>query len=177
MIDPIVSWVARLLLASIFATAATAKLAAMGPFEGIVRNYRILPEPLISPFARGLPFVELAAALGLLFEPTREVAAGVCGALLLAFAIAMAINIRRGRTDIDCGCFVGRSRQRIGWPLVVRNLLLLFVAGVALAEPAARPLSILDFAALIGATLTLVLVYLALSQLLELAPVRRERTP
>lgn len=174
-VDPVLSWVARLLLAAVFATAAAAKLAEAGPFEGIVRNYRILPETLVAPFARALPFAELAVALGLLFEPTRAVAAVACGLLLLAFAFAMAVNIRRGRTDIDCGCFVGHSRQRIGWSLVLRNVVLLGVAGLALATPGARELLLVDYVTIVAGTLTLALGYVSLSRMLELAPpARRE---
>lgn len=174
-VDPVLSWVVRLVLAAVFATAAISKLAALGPFEGIVRNYRILPERLVVPFARSLPVVELAAALGLLFEPVRPAAAITCALLLLAFMLAMAINIRRGRTDIDCGCFIGHSRQRIGWPLVIRNGVLVLAAGLALAAPASRPLILLDYVTIITATLTLALGLTALSRMLELAPpTRRE---
>lgn len=172
-IDPVLSWVACLVLAAVFATAAASKLAQLGPFEGIVRNYRVLPARLVTPFARALPFVELFAAIGLLVAPLRVPAALVCAALLLAFALAMAINILRGRTDIDCGCFVGHSRQRIGWSLVLRNLILLAAAGLALVEPNARSLVAADYVTIVAATLTLALGYISLSRMLELATPRR----
>jgi hypothetical protein len=174
-VDPVLSWVARLVLAAVFATAAASKLAEAGPFEGIVRNYRILPEPLVAPFARALPFVEAAAAVALLFEPARSAAAVVCAALLGAFALAMAINILRGRTEIDCGCFVGHSRQRIGWRLVLRNIVLLGVSALALATPGTRELLFADYVTIVAGTLTLALAYVSLSRMLELAPpTRRE---
>lgn len=174
-LDPVLSWVARLVLAAVFATAAASKFAEIGPFEGIVRNYRILPDPLVVPFARALPVLESLAAIGLLFEPVRVPAALVCAGLLLVFALAMGINILRGRTDIDCGCFVGHSRQRIGWSLVLRNLVLLATAALALPAPAARELLAVDYVTIVAGTLTLALGYLSLSRMLELAsPARRE---
>jgi hypothetical protein len=176
-VDPVLSWVVRLVLAAVFAAAALSKLAALSPFEGIVRNYRILPERLVVPFARSLPFVELAVAFGLLFEPLRPAAAITCALLLIAFMVAMAINIRRGRTAIDCGCFIGHSRQQIGWPLVVRNGVLLIAAGLALAAPASRPLVFLDYVTIVAATLTLALGSIALARMLELAPPLRREAP
>ena len=46
----------------------------------------------------------------------------VAAALLLLFAVAMAINIRRGRRHIDCGCFQSTLKQTLSWTLVARNL-------------------------------------------------------
>ena len=50
--------------------------------------------------------------------------------LLLLFAAAMAVNLRRGRADIDCGCALGLLKERISWPLVARNLVLAAAAAV-----------------------------------------------
>jgi len=36
----------------------------------------------------------------------------------------MGINIRRGRSQIDCGCGRSQLRQPLGWGLVARNILL-----------------------------------------------------
>lgn len=108
-------------------------------FEGIVADCRMLPPALVAPFARALPFVEPATVLALPVPATVAAGAVLSAALLAAFAGAMAVDILRGRTGIDCGCFLGALPQRIGWPLVVRNLLL--VAGSLalplLAAPAA----------------------------------------
>jgi len=53
------------------------------------------------------------------------------------FAAAIGLTVARGRTEIACGCFRGDASRRIGWPLVVRNLIL---AGLALvAALPARP--------------------------------------
>jgi hypothetical protein len=40
------------------------------------------------------------------------------------FAAAMAINLARGRTHIDCGCFDATQRQPLRWLLVARNIVL-----------------------------------------------------
>jgi hypothetical protein len=40
------------------------------------------------------------------------------------FAIAIAINVARGRKAIDCGCFRTGYKQPLSWLLVARNVLL-----------------------------------------------------
>lgn len=171
-LDPALALTAALLLAGILATAAGGKLAAPGPFLGVVRNYRLLPEGLAEPFARLLPVIELVVALGLLLPATRAAAGAGAALLLLLFAAAMAANLLRGRADIDCGCFVGLMRQKIAWPLVVRNLVLAAAALLlAVSEPVARPLGALDWITVAAATGSLALLYAAQGRLFGVAPV------
>ena len=112
------------LVGLIFLTAAIAKLRDMARFEGVVANYRLLPPLLVRPVARLLPATELGLAL-LLPTGWGGVVAGTAAALLLVlFAGAMAINIRRGRRRIDCGCGDHRPGAMLGWGQVARNLAL-----------------------------------------------------
>ncbi|MEK0085864.1 MauE/DoxX family redox-associated membrane protein [Benzoatithermus flavus] len=170
-LDPALALTLALVLAAIFATAAIAKLKAMSAFVGVVENYRLLPPPLVTPAAWALPPVELLAALGLLFPPTRPFAALVVAALLLLFALAIGINLARGRDRIDCGCFVGLLRQRLSWGLVGRNLVLA-LAGLVLTldRGASRPLAVLDAVTVLAAVLCLLLLYAAVSRLFGVAP-------
>lgn len=90
---------------------------------GIIANYRLLPARLVGPAATALPIAEgvTGAALIAGLHPLASLA-GI--ALLLLFAGAMAVNIRRGRGHIDCGCGHGALRHPISWGLVARNLCL-----------------------------------------------------
>jgi hypothetical protein len=112
----------RVAAALIFFTAAVGKMRSWRTFEGVVANYRLLPDWVSRGVAWLLPPAEmlLAAAL-LLGAPGSELAAG---ALLLAFGAAMAINLLRGRTHIDCGCFDSTLKQPLRWSLVLRNAIL-----------------------------------------------------
>ncbi len=122
------------LMALVFATAAVGKLRDATTFEGVVANFQLLPEALVRPFARALPWLELLVAVLVWAPGALGVIAQSGGAALLAmFAFAMAVNIRRGRREIDCGCFQTAGRQALAWPLVVRNLGL---AGALLAAAA-----------------------------------------
>ena len=171
-LDPALALTVSLVLAAIFGVAAVTKLRAPDVFAGVVENYRLLPRGLVRPVALALPPVEFTAALGLLVPATRPLAAAAAVLLLLVFAAAMAVNLGRGRSDIDCGCFVGLLRQRISWALVARNLLLaagglpLVVAG----DGAGRALTGLDGLTVVGGTASLLLLYAAIGRLFGVAP-------
>jgi hypothetical protein len=170
---PALHWASALLLAGIFLPSAWSKLRASDEVTGIVADYRLLPEPLVEPFARGLPWVEIAAGLLLLAPPTRPVGALLAGGLLLLFALAMAINLARGRREIDCGCFLGRQKERIGWPLVLRNLLLAAAAALLLVEPAALWPKPAELVPVLFGSAALLALYAAFSRLAGLAPIPR----
>ena len=124
MIDPALQSTATLVLSLVFAAAAVSKIVAWGELEGVVRNFRVLPGVLVVPVTRVLPPAELALAVGLLVPATRSLAAAGALVLLLAFTVAIGVNVARGRTDIDCGCFRSSLKQNLSWWLVVRNLVL-----------------------------------------------------
>jgi uncharacterized membrane protein YphA (DoxX/SURF4 family) len=109
----------RIATALIFLTAAIGKMRRWSTFEGVLANYRLLPHPLSRLLAWLLPPAELLLAVALAIGlPHAEV---VASGLLCVFALAMAINLVRGRTFIDCGCFDASLRQPLRWSLVVRN--------------------------------------------------------
>jgi len=170
-LDPALVLVAALVLAAIFGPAGLAKLVARDAFAGVVDNYRLLPAQFVTPTALVLPCVEIAVSVGLLFPATRPGAALVATALLLLFAAAMAINLLRGRRDIDCGCAIGRLRERICWPLVARNLLLVFGAVLlAAGRPTDRPLQWLDLVSVAATLACILLLHAAAGRLFGLAP-------
>ncbi len=172
VLDPVVVWSARLVLAAVFGAAAVTKLRALEEFTGVVHNYRLLPRPLERPVAYLLPPFELAIAVGLLVEATRPAAAAGAASLLLVFAFAMGVNLLRGRRNIDCGCFASVLRQRLSWSLVWRNLALLMLALAALPpQLPVRALSWLDLVTTVAAAATLALLYAAFSRLFGFAPI------
>jgi len=169
-LDPTIGWTVVLVLAGVFDAAAITKLRALDAFVGVVHNYRLVPEPLERPIAYALPVVELAIAVGVLL-PTGRAPAALAAAILLAlFAGAMAINLMRGRRDIDCGCFATVLRQRLSWPLVLRNLLLAALALLVVPGLGARGLGWLDLVTVGCASTALVSVYAAASRLFGNGP-------
>lgn len=144
-VDPALHYLAVCLIALVFLQASVSKLLSRDEFQGIVANYRLLPAVLVVPFSRLLPIAELAAGLGVLTLPTRPSAAALAAALLLLFALAMGINLARGRRDIDCGCFKSALKQTISGWLIARNVLLAAAAAALLLPIADRDTGLLDY--------------------------------
>ncbi|WP_312528002.1 MauE/DoxX family redox-associated membrane protein [Paracoccus sp. (in: a-proteobacteria)] len=126
--EPLITLAVRAFLALLFVTAALSKLSRIEEFYGVVRNFRLLPDGLSRVVAFVLPVVELAVAVGLVIRPLAVPAAAVAALLLIVFAVALAINVIRGRTYIDCGCFRQGLKQPVSWLLVGRNIVLTALA-------------------------------------------------
>lgn len=108
----------------VFVAAGAQKLRHRAILSGVIANYRLLPGPLVSPAAMLLPPVEILLGAMLLGGVARPFTSLAAMALLGLFAAAMAINIRRGRSHIDCGCNQAFLHQPLRWTLVARNLVL-----------------------------------------------------
>jgi hypothetical protein len=113
-------------LALVFARSAAHKVAEFAFFSATLGEYRLLPALFVAPAAVLLTAAEVMVIPLLILPATRTAGAAEATFLLSLYAMAMAINLQRGRFRIDCGC--GGPGQMISWPLVVRNLVL---AGVA----------------------------------------------
>lgn len=130
----------RVVVGSIFVLAAIAKLPRRRAFEAAVASYAIGPRAVSAVVARALPPFELVCGTLLLLGLATRVAAGLLAAALVVFAVAVAVNLARGRA-IDCGCFTGAAPRTIAWGTVARNLALAALAAwVAVAEPRALAL-------------------------------------
>jgi uncharacterized membrane protein YphA (DoxX/SURF4 family) len=127
----------RFFLSALFLFAGLAKLNRRAEFETAVRNYSLLPGRLVRPVARTLPAAEIAAGALLAVGLATAVVAGALAMLLVVFAVAVAVNLLRGRS-IDCGCYGVVAERRIGWVTVARDIALFAVAVVVAVEhPAA----------------------------------------
>lgn len=113
-------------LALVFARSVTHKLTEFSFFSATVSEYRLLPRAIVGPTAIALAVAEGFTIALLIIPGTRAVGAMVAAGLLSLYAVAMAINLRRGRYRIDCGC--GGPGQMISWSLVMRNSVLTALA-------------------------------------------------
>ena len=119
-------------LAGIFLFAASHKARNYLAFRGVLSEYRLLPAALVGIAAPAVVGAEIVAALALL-APAGLMpgvpAASAAALLLCAYTGAIAVNLLRGRTSIDCGCG-GEPTPLSGW-LLLRNALLLGLAFTA----------------------------------------------
>jgi len=167
MLDPLLPLVFATALALLFGMAAQHKLGLLKNkrFAAQLQAYGLLPEPMVGPLARALPWLELAIAFALLMPLLRDAGAVAGSVLLLVYAIAMGINLLRGRSDIDCGC--GDAPQKLSWWLVARNAALAALVLLPLAPETTRALQFSDFIFVVLLTLLLSIGALALDQLLR----------
>lgn len=156
----------RVLIALVFASAALGKVRHLQEFVGVVANYRLLPQRAAPAFAIAVVLVEATVALSMPLDATARAGGLVGAAALGAFAFAISVNLARGRTEIDCGCFQGALRQSLSLGLLVRNAALALIAlwaALPLA-PIAKPIEVIDG---VAAGLVLFVLYRAAGQLVS----------
>jgi len=163
----------RICVGLVFVLAAVQKIQNWRIFSGVVANYRLLPEVLVTSVAALLPPAEMLVGVLLLSAQVRPFGALAAIVLLGLFAAAMAINLRRGRSHIDCGCGRAILKQNLRWALVARN------AGLAvLLLPACvvtQSMTVTTLLTGVAAGLGLFLLYLLLNIFVALPPVEAQR--
>lgn len=130
-VDPTLDAAIRGGLALLFAAAAFHKVRDIERFRTILADYKLLPPAAVFAAAPLVVACEATLSAGLLFsfETSRVVWSIAAAAMLGVYAGAIAVNLYRGRRDLDCGCGFGATFERIGPALLVRNTSL---AGFAL---------------------------------------------
>lgn len=123
----------RFLIAGLFLRAGTVKLADRADFQQAVKNYQLVPAPLVKTVAAAVPAAEMIAGFLLLLGVATSIAGWLLAALLAGFSAAIAINLARGRV-FDCGCG-GSAPRNISWQHVASNLLLAASAAVVALAP------------------------------------------
>src|SRR5579883_3488706 len=166
MIDPVVGYVIVLGIALLFATAAIHKLRDPHRFREVLSADAVLPAVLVPAVARLLPILELLAALLLVSGAGHAAAAALPAmALLVLYAAVLAVNLVRGRRDLDCGCGPARAHRPIAAWMVWRNGLLAALLGASVLMRSARPLGIADFLILACAVAVMSVLYAAFDRL------------
>jgi len=165
MIDPLIMLVISTSLALLFFMAARHKMSAPGQFQAQLAAYDLLPEVALTPMSRLLPLIEMAIVFLILIPPTRPFAAFVAALLLSVYALAMAVNIMRGRADIDCGC--GGQPQVLSFWLLLRNAVMVAGSCLLLVPVSDRAMVWEDALLLVLMTAVLAMVYLLVEQMVR----------
>jgi hypothetical protein len=163
--DPVTVGTLAGALALVLFAAAWHKLAEGDVFAGALAAYRIVPTALVPAVTRLLPVAEILIGVGVLLPATRVPALLALAALMLAYAAAIALNLARGRTDIDCGC--GGESQPLSWALVLRNLVLAAAAFLASQPVIERSLDWIDALTVVLGVLAFYAFYLMADELLR----------
>jgi uncharacterized membrane protein YphA (DoxX/SURF4 family) len=126
----------RITLGLLFLVAGLMKVGDRRAFQLAVASFQIVPSHRAASVATLILCLELAGS-GLLLAGVYEwLGAFLLGLLLLALTVALVVNLRRGRRNLDCRCF-GQPTVGIGWGHVIQNVLLLAIA-VSIAVAALR---------------------------------------
>ncbi len=170
MIDPLLSKAIAFGFAVLFIGAAWHKLSDLDRFEAVLHDYRLLPALVSRPFALLNPAIELTLGLSWISGLLPHITALVSAGLLATYALAMGINLMRGRIYIDCGCGFGVSgekEQTLSSSLVARNILLIGLAVLSLVPVAERDLGLTDTVVVVAGLLTAILLYAGSGQLIK----------
>ena len=167
---------AALGFALLLGTASWRKFSDLPAFTAVVADYRIVPQALLRPTGVVVAAVEAALAMLWLAAPWYADAANGAGlgtaALMAGYGAAIAANLVRGRSWIDCGCGGG---DQLTWGLVARNAVLagLAVATLAFRSPGAPDWG--DVAVAVPVLAVATLLYYATGALLASAAMRTWR--
>lgn len=126
-----IQFYSRLLVAIILCTGAVAKWVNFRWFAGVLTKYRLVPARYTAAIAFTIVLIESLIGTTLLagwWLPWSTY--GALG-LFALFTAAICINLAKGRFDIECGCSGLWKKKKIGWDLVLRNLGLAGLAGLA----------------------------------------------
>jgi hypothetical protein len=168
MFDPVVSHLLALSGALLFGASAFAKVRSFAMFCAILGEYRVLPSRVTAAAGAVICCLEFAVAVGLLWPGTRSSAATLGAVLLIAYAAAIAVNLIRGRRDLDCGC--GYRPTAIGGWMVIRNVVLAALLTLLQMPLASRVLGLADYATIGGGLIGIVLLFLSAEALLARPP-------
>ncbi len=151
------------LLLCVFLRGAWHKLFDFRWFVHTLSEYRLLPATLVSPAGGVMAFAETGVSIGLVMPHSRASAALAGGVLLLVYGAAMAINLLRGRSRIECGC--GGPGEGLSWTLVLRNGVLAGFALVAAQAPLATAFGTFEWLTAAAAIASLWLLLVSVEKL------------
>ena len=151
----------------LFGQAAWHKFGAADFYLQLMRRY-LGPIPGGRLAVWTVAAVEGLTALALLLPQTRAAGLLAAAGLLLAYAGLMALQLWRGRADMQCGCAGPDSQLGISWALVLRNAVCAALALLPLGTAAgAVPTSWGGLGVAVFVAVFAVLIYLTCEQIVS----------
>ena len=125
----------QLAVGIVFLLSASGKLSHPTTFARGVKEYKLLPDSLA--FGVGLLLIPLEILLGIshVLGWLLAYTAPLAVATLVSFAIAVGVNLKRGRV-LSCYCFGGKGGEQISKRTLGRLGLLIAAELIVLADPA-----------------------------------------
>lgn len=133
MAGPVIRFLLRAGIATVFLAAAYSKIVHPTAFALAVDRYDILPWIGSMSVALYLPWLEVLGALGLLFKVAYR-GALLLLALLSSIFLLVLFSAWTRDLGIDCGCFGTWGGSSIGWALTRAVAILVGLMALALVE-------------------------------------------
>jgi len=175
MLDPAIRLIIAVGFTVLLIGAGGHKLTNRIRFGEILEAYKLIPIFLIPASVILLGVLELTLAFAWAVGWNIAWVALMTALLLTLYAVAIIINLIRGRSYIDCGCgfasstdrlVEGGNIQQLSVTLVVRNGLLVACALLVTLPSTARILGFMDYLGVVTASIAVILLYSSYNQLL-----------
>lgn len=166
-LDPVAAIALSLLLSYVLVDAGLHKLRDPARYGAVIDGYRLLPRGLGAGVAAPLGALEVGLGAGVLLPFTHLPALAGSAALIVGYFLAIAINLARGRRDIDCGCGAPEQAQRLSPALLLRNATLVAAALLLLSTPGGAPAHWSGWAFALFAGAVAALLYASINALLS----------
>jgi len=150
-------------LVLLFLRAMFHKLADVERFSGFLLNYQLLPQTWVQQAVHLIIGLEGLIILMLMMPALNRAGAFLASSLLLIYALAMLLNLLRGRVQISCGC--GGPAMHLSYGLVLRNGLMVMMAVPSILRPNPQ-LALLDAGVAVMCGAILCLLYSVAEQLM-----------
>ncbi|MGR8949287.1 MAG: MauE/DoxX family redox-associated membrane protein [Gammaproteobacteria bacterium] len=170
MHDPVAICAARGGIALLFALSALSKARHFSIFRATLMDYEIVPQPILGAAAALVLALEASIVLLVWVPGIAPLGMSLAVGLLLIYAVAIGINLLRGRRNIDCGCTGPAVRQSLSAWLLLRNTVLALVALIGTNSFGLRQVSTVDFVIAGTVILAATAIYAAANQLMANAP-------
>ncbi len=128
------TWPIRIALGVLFLYSALPKLQNLEGSARNARDYAVLPDALATLFGYALPFGELALGLLLVLGLLTRLAALGGVLLMISFLVAIGVNLVRGTSPAECGCFAVEGGEPLAWTDFVRDVALLAAMALPLVD-------------------------------------------
>lgn len=165
----VMHWTAILqfFLSFLFLITAGSKFRALNAFRSSILAFGLVSYKYTRTASLVIPCLEAIAAVGMMFNPTKTLSVLTLTILLIAFTIAIGINLARGNR-IDCNCFGTLSKKPISEWSIVRNLVLIGGLSIVWWDPYPQLVNLSSFLVPLFAAALLGLTFLV-STIIELA--------
>jgi hypothetical protein len=166
-LDPAIGYLLISAFSLMYFEAAYHKWSGVQRFSAVLTSYQLLPLSATAVAALLIPCLESGVAIGLWLPSCRATVTLIGISLFILYAFAIALNLYRGRRDLDCGCSGPFDRRPIAPWMVVRNVVFAGLLATSQYPWQDRDWTPVDGLTVIGGLFILVVLYRTTDQLLS----------